>query len=70
LFFSPLILNLKKPHALIFGSLENDTVSSSNFTTSNVNGHLKVLNTINEFNMLDKNKLLDDEGQKVLCVVV
>lgn len=55
-------------YSLLLKSVENDTINSGNFTSSNANGHLKVLNTINEFNMLDKNKLLDDEGQKVFRV--
>ena len=30
-----------------------------------VNGKLKVFNTINEFNQLDKNKLLDELGAEI-----
>jgi hypothetical protein len=46
---------------------ETDTVNPNiiNNRTTNAKGKLKVFNTINEFNMLDKNKLLEQLGQDV-----
>lgn len=32
---------------------------------TNIKGKLKVLNTLNEFNLLDKNELLDGIGREV-----
>ena len=47
-------------------SQEIDTALTSivNRTTT-VNGKLKIFNTINEFNVLDKNKFLNELGNEV-----
>lgn len=38
-------------------------------TLINVEGKIKILNTINEFNLLDKNKLLDEFGKNVYKLI-
>jgi hypothetical protein len=43
----------------------NETEAIPNRRDIFVNGRLKVFNTINEFNQLDKNKLLDELGLNV-----
>ena len=48
-----------------FQTLETDTVVANQNRTTTVNGKLKVLNTINDFNVLDKNKLLKELGKNV-----
>lgn len=48
-----------------FQTLETDTVVANHNRTTTVNGKLKVLNTINDFNVLDKNKLLNEIGKNV-----
>lgn len=48
-----------------FQTLETDTVVANQNRTTTVNGKLKVLNTINDFNVLDKNKLLKELGKNI-----
>lgn len=46
-------------------SPEKDTAVAGTIRSTPVDGKLKVFNTINEFNVLDKNKFLTDSGNDV-----
>ncbi|CAF0732532.1 unnamed protein product [Brachionus calyciflorus] len=43
----------------------NDKTKNGHISTIIINGKIKIFNTINEFNVLDKNKLLDEFGNAI-----
>lgn len=50
-------------YSIFLRTVEKSKIGHENIL--NVEGQIKIFNTINEFNLMDKNKLLDEFGQYV-----